>query len=186
MKNLAKMICVVVVSAIVLVSTVAVLTPRVVRAVAAQLVQNIDSPPRNAWTASCSTPTINGYETSCAIPVPAGQVVTIQTVTFSGTTVNHENVLLTLNTWIGGTVAIWHNQFERVVPEPGVPVSIPPVYAFASSANLTLYADTTGNGSVQAIITTEGSQPANPSGAGLSGNITLIGYTVNVGAPSAN
>ena len=40
-------------AAIVLVSIVAVVTPRAVQAVAAQLVQDVDSPPSNAWSGHC-------------------------------------------------------------------------------------------------------------------------------------
>jgi hypothetical protein len=120
MKNLLRIASVAVVSAIVLLTTVAVLTPRVVRAVTAELVQNVDSPPRNPWSQSCIANS-DAAGASCTISVPSNQEITIQTVTFNGTTSpDHDHLVLLLETTAGGNDAQWNNQFTRtVIPATG-------------------------------------------------------------------
>jgi hypothetical protein len=69
MKNLTKAVLVVL-AAVVLVSTVAVLTPRAVHALTAQLVQNVDSPPRNPWAGSCTISNTGASTALCPIDTP--------------------------------------------------------------------------------------------------------------------
>ena len=181
-----------------LVSTVAILTPRVVRAVAAQLVQNIDSPPRNAWSGSCQTPSTDGTVTYCSIPLLPNSETTIQTATFAGqsSTVN-DHVVIELNAITGGNQSVWFNQLTKI---PGIEEYLGINY-YTSSIPLTLYADYSGiptptpaggttvgcTQCVEAIVFSK-SQNTGVEGAprSLYGTFTLIGYTVSVGAPGAN
>ena len=116
MKNLTKIVFVVL-AAIVLVSTVAVLTPQVVRAVAAQLVQDVDSPPRNAWSGNCrsgSIPTTGAYW-SCSIPTGAASaVVQLQTIAFDGITdASRNDIVISLNTGSVSFAPIWNTQIKK-------------------------------------------------------------------------
>jgi len=172
-------------AAILLVSSVAVLTPRVVRAVTAQLVQNVDSPPRNAWVGSgVFLPTSElASENTCQISVPPGQAVTVQTLTFTGTAVNHKHILLTVTATIGSQVEIWNNQITSVVGDGIVPAHVD---QFASSENLTLYSfNSSYSTTITAFIETDGNNDSSTNYS-LSGGLTLIGYSVNVGTPSTN
>jgi len=177
-------------AAILLVATVAILSPRVVRAVTAQLVQNIDSPIRNPWTSSCIMEPSSGSTNSCTIALQPGQAVAIQTMTFQGYTNGHEHVLLQLETSIGSEEAVWNHEITNNV----VPIVTPSLTSqFAASESLTLYAN---SGAINVGMTTDGpnsivSLPSSggPIFGGLGGTVTLIGYSVNVGsaaAPSTN
>jgi hypothetical protein len=180
-KNLTKMLFVLL-AAVLLVSTVAALIPRAVHALTAELVQNVDSPPRNAWVGTCSINTTASFG-SCTIPVPAGQTVTIQTMTFLGTAVNHEHMLIDVSSAIGpdGELAVWTNQIVSVVGITGFTSKIDQFY---SSLGLTLYA-TGGQGPITVSISTDGPNPVTDD-TDLGGNVFLVGYTVNTGTPSSN
>jgi hypothetical protein len=173
MKNLLRIASVAVVSAIVLLTIVAVLTPRVVRAVTAELVQNVDSPPRNPWSQSCIANS-DAAGASCTISVPSNQEITIQTVTFNGTTSpDHDHLVLLLETTAGGNDAQWNNQFTRtVIPATGGNASV-----FFFSQALTLYADP--GSTIYVNLQTAG---ANKDGMG--GVVTLVGYTVTITPPT--
>ena len=153
------------------------------RAVTAQLVQNIDSPPRNAWVGTCDFLPTSDSENFCQITVPAGQAVTVQTVTFNGTAVNHKHIIITIDTSVNSQNETWNNQITSVVGDGAEPAGVD---QFAASQNLTLYAVGPLDG-FTVLISTDGPNysNANPN-YGLAGAIYLIGYTVNVGTPSTN
>jgi hypothetical protein len=189
MKNLTKIVFLPL-AAIVLVSIVAVLTPRVVRAVTATLVQSVDNPPRNAWTSSCVLPNTPENVNTCSIVPPAGQVVTIQTVSFQGTAINHAHIVLFLQTQLNNQEAYWFRQFDSVVTSPygSFPAG---VTQFASSAALTLYSNPptvqTGYGpDIYVYVATDGLNSPMVDGYGLGGTVTLVGYAVNVAPAAAN
>jgi hypothetical protein len=183
MKNLTKAVLVVL-AAVVLVSTVAVLTPRAVHALTAQLVQNVDSPPRNPWTGTCSISYTNYGSSVCYIATPPGYEVTIQTVTFSGTSsLRYEQVTLTLTTTTAGQSVnpAWNNQIDHVIAQflgPGIT-------QYASSLQTTLYADPSSQ--IEFYLTSDGFNPPIDGfpGGTLGGTVVLMGYSVNVGAPPA-
>jgi len=187
MKNLTKLVFLAV-AAIALVSTVAVLIPRAVRAAVAQLVQDVDSPPRNAWVGSCQMPAAAVSFNDCTIAAEPGQVITIQTVTFQGYATGHSHLLLQLEVPMPSQLAIWENQITSdVVPTV---TGDRGVNQFASSHALTLYAPYSAQG-IQVQILTDGSNTIfppifGPGVSGLGGTVTLIGYTVNISPPTAN
>jgi hypothetical protein len=188
MKKLAKIVSLMA-AAILLVSTVAVLTPRVVRAVTATLVQSVDNPPRNAWTGSCVMSSTPENINSCSIVPPAGQVVTIQTISFQGTAINKAHIVLLLQTQLNNQEAYWYGQIDNVVTSP-YGASPAGVTQFASSAALTLYSNPptvqTGYGSdIYIYLATNGLNSPMVDGYGLGGTVTLVGYTVNV-APATS
>jgi hypothetical protein len=193
MKNLPKIVLVVVVSATVLVSAVTILTPRVVRAAAAMLVQNVDSPARNPWSASCAFSATND-QASCDIFTPNGKEVVIQTITFQGASdVSHDNVVLNLYIPIsGGNQATWSNQILKTVlnHNPSDYLGLSPAlpdgsHYFLWSASTTLYVDPPLVGvpgyEISAAAITDGPNPK-----GLIGIVTLTGYAVTLSAPGAN
>ena len=174
-------------TAVLLVWTVAILTPRVVRAVTAELVQNVDSPPRNAWVGSCEMPAGVLYYNNCTIPSEPGQVITIQSATFQGYATGHSHLLLQLEVPMTSQLGIWENEITSdVVPTVKGAVG---VNEFASSRSLTLYAPYSAQG-IQVQILTDGGNTIYPpivgGVSGLGGTVTLIGYTVNITTPSSN
>jgi hypothetical protein len=167
-------------AAILLVSTVAILTPRVVRAVTAELVQNVDNPPRNSWVGSCQMPAGQLSFNGCTIAAEPGQVITIQTVTFQGYATGHSHLVLQLEVPIAPQLAIWENEITSDVV-PTVPQA-PGVKEFASSRSLTLYAPYSTQGILVQVLTDGDNTifpPATVGVSGLGGTVTLIGYTVN-------
>jgi hypothetical protein len=201
MKNLIKVVSVVAAAAFVLVSTVAVLTPRVVRAVTAELVQNVDSPPRNPWMGTCNiSPVSSGIEgfADCQISVTAGQELVIQTITFTGYATNHTHMLLTLGCpgcaasvirpVIGvSELPLWNNQIDAIVSSPALAAGI---NAFASTFPCTIYYPGPYAGSeppapLDLSIQTNANNPV-IDGFSLEGTFTLFGYAVNVGTPKSS
>jgi hypothetical protein len=182
MKNLTKVLLVVV-SAVVLVSTVGVLTPRVVRAVTATLVQNVDSPGRNAWTETCSfiEPTPHA---ACYFTTPAGKEIVIQTVSFRGASdTSIDSVVLTLNIASGQIFSTWSNEIHKTIlnvpPEINLPLPSDSNY-YLSGSSTTLYVNPPVT--PQAINITAYVNTASPRSANqLYGYVTLVGYTVNLG-----
>ena len=193
MKNFTKAVLLVL-AAVVLVSTVAVLTPRAVHALTAQLIQNVDSPPRNPWTGSCTIAYTNYPPSQCYISppgqpthfsrsTPPGFEVTIQTITFTGTSSSkHEHLTLALATTTAGQglLPAWNNQIDHVVaqifPSPGVT-------QYASSFQTILYADPSSL--IEVLLASDGPNPPTegfPDGT-LGGTLTLTVYSVNVGTP---
>lgn len=189
MKNLLKVVSLVAAGVIVLVSTVAVLTPRVARAVAATLVHNVDSPPRNPWTANCVLGHTTSLSQSCSIPATAGYEITIQTVSLQAdTSNNHEHLILTLVTATGNTNEIWTNQLHSVVGSlatsvTGTIVDLTGRNLYASAQPLTLYVDPTNSGSPNDIAAYINTDTNNPNG--MAGLVTFVGYSVNLGASAA-
>jgi hypothetical protein len=183
MKNLTK-ILLLVVSAIVAISTAGVLTPRVVKAVSATLVQNVDSPARNAWNANCSFQEGLPNE-GCGIPTPAGMETVIQTVTFQGASPAYvDDLVLTLSIpseqYLSWSTEIHKTALNVIpaVPWVNIDAPIPTSNAnyFLSGTPTTLYVNSGGN--INVLVNTV--KPRNPNDQ-IEGVITLIGYTVNLG-----
>jgi hypothetical protein len=179
MKNLTNVVFVVL-TAVVLVSTIGVLTPRAVHAVAAQLVQNVDSPPRNAWSATCTFAPNPLDITYCAITLNPNYEYTIQTVILNASTAKthtHAGLVLWLTT-AGNLIGWVAPQAEPYIPGgPGCPG----VNCYAISFPTTLYADGAALGGITAELLTDGNNPDNP----LTGVVTLVGYSVNL-APAGS
>jgi hypothetical protein len=186
MRNLTK-ILVVVVSAIVIVWTAGVLTPRVVKAVSATLVQNIDSPARNAWNAHCSFQEPMPHE-SCGISAPVGEELVIQTVTCQGAAPAYvDDLVLTLNISSGEDLS-WSTEIHKtalnVVPEINLDVFLPSnSNYFLSGTSTTLYVNPSPGGATNINVFVNTAKPHNPAypGDAIEGFITLFGYTVNLG-----
>ncbi len=169
-------------AAILLVLTVAIVTPRVVRAVTAELVQDVDSPIRNAWTANCQMAPASGSSNSCTIPLQPGQSVVIQTLTFQGSTSFDKHILMQLETGIGSEQAMWNHEFTM----SALPIlTSDKILQFVASENLTMYANNATTG-ITVLLTTNDPNPITFGFGGLGGTVTLVGYTVNVGIPSAS
>ncbi|MGO8734794.1 MAG: hypothetical protein ACLQVM_18615 [Terriglobia bacterium] len=81
MKNSTKMVLVAL-AAIVLLSTVAILTPRATHVLAAGPTTITYNMPRNPWTSYCAPPAAppNIYYTSCTITAPSGGELVIQMI----------------------------------------------------------------------------------------------------------
>ncbi len=170
------------VAAILLVSTVAIVTPRVVRAVTAELVQDVDSPIRNAWTANCQMAPASGSSNGCTIPLQPGQAVVIQTLTFQGSTSFDRHILMQLETGIGSEQAMWNHQFTF----SALPIlTTDKIFQFVGSENLTMYANNATTG-ITVQLTTSDPNPITFGFGGLGGTVTLVGYSVNVGTPGAS
>ena len=82
MKRVAKIVLVALM-ALVLVSGVAMLTPRAAHAVVATFVRDVDNAARHPWAGTCSSSS-NGYFSDCTITVPPNVEVVIQTISFLG------------------------------------------------------------------------------------------------------
>jgi hypothetical protein len=184
MKNLTK-ILLLVVSAIVVVSTAGVLTPRIVKAVTATLVQNVDSPGRNAWASSCTIDMGDIAHGGCSINALPQKEIVIQTISATlSSNVSVENIVLTVNTGVAGNLPAWSIQIPKSV------LDIPP-YAFnfeppstssyfLSGNSTTLYVDPPGSltgpiSGIYAWINT-----ASPAPSRVNGSIYFVGYTVNL------
>jgi hypothetical protein len=187
MKNLTKVLLVVV-SAIVFVSTVGVLTPRIVKAVSATLVQNIDSPARNAYLASCYIET-GVPNTSCAFTTPRQKEVVIQTVSFTGATnVSVTTLDLTVTTTVGGQPAYWTVEIPKSALNsapymPGAPFPSISSY-YLSGTSTTLYADPTpvpGFNNITVNINAD-----HQGFDRVAGWVTLAGYAVNLDSSSSS
>jgi hypothetical protein len=192
MKNFRKIVFAVL-AAIVLVSTVAVLTPRAVHALAAQLVQDVDSPPRNPWTASCATANTTTNVAYCIISAVPGYEITVQTVTVQGYTSElHEHVILQLVTTTGGNYEFWNNQLGYVITQPEqLPLELPGYtgtnqHNYVSTQPVTLYVDPTNPSTVPPTTNTIAVYFQTDSGNphGMAAVVTLTGYVVNLGTPA--
>jgi hypothetical protein len=188
MRNLTK-ILVVVVSAIVIVWTAGVLTPRVVKAVSATLVQNIDSPARNAWNEHCSFEEGMPNE-GCGLLAPVGKELVIQTVTFQGTAPAYVNdLVLTLNI-PSDENSSWSTEIHKTalnvipaVPWINIDAPIPTSNAsyFLSGTSTTLYVNPSPGGGSPINVSVNTIKPHNPNEDTVEGVVAVFGYTVNLG-----
>jgi hypothetical protein len=188
MRNLTK-ILVVVVSAIVIVWIAGVLTPRVVKAVSATLVQNIDSPARNAWNAHCSFEEGMPHE-GCGMAGPLGKELVIQTVTFQGTAPTYvDDLVLTLNI-PSDENSSWSTEIHKTalnvipaVPWINIDAPIPTSNAnyFLSGTSTTLYVNPSPGGGSPINVSVNTIKPHNPNEDTVEGVVAVFGYTVNLG-----
>lgn len=168
MKNLPK-IFVAALMGIVLVSGIAVLTPRTVRAVVATFVRNVDTPGRHAFS-YYSSASSSSFQTSCSIPVPASEELVIQNL---GCKANSDTVNKTLLTEIYTSIALADDAYHAsTAADTGFGAGTQSQYN--TGASLTLYADPSTNILVQ--FTTKTPNPT----IGLFGTCFLTGYSVSL------
>lgn len=141
MKNSTKIVLVAL-AAIVLVTTVAVLAPRAVHAVAvvATLVEDVDSPARHPWAATCSGALVeNYYAQRCTVAVPAGYEYVIQTISISGPPYATPSppIYAYVSTSVGGVTAWW----QGISPTEALFQYEASYFIAEWTASTTLYAD---------------------------------------------
>ena len=79
---------------VLLISGIAVMSPRAVHAVVATIIRDQDNPARHPFVTGCSATVADFTDSACFTPpTPAGQEVVIETVTFSGSG-DRSNVVL--------------------------------------------------------------------------------------------
>jgi hypothetical protein len=89
--------------AIVLISGVAVLTPRALHAVVATFVRDVDNAAHNPWAGTCDSSS-NSFFADCKIAVPPNVEVVIQTISLLGGSDSANKIArFTLTTTTGGT-----------------------------------------------------------------------------------
>jgi hypothetical protein len=77
-----------------LISGIAVITPRAVQAVVATIIRDQDNPARHPFTTFCDAPQTTSVANGCdAPPIPAGEEVVIETISFDGRTDPSNSVL---------------------------------------------------------------------------------------------
>jgi len=178
MKNSIKIVLVAL-AAIVLVSTVAVLTPRTIRAKTSTTVTISPTADRIPWASTCVLPTPNSgaVNTTCqTATVPAGYEFVVQSVTFDANEILDLNLPLTpvwvprVETTGGGSSMRWTTQVPDVI---GLP-SPTDFYGFDISSPTALYADP-GTTPTCLLLTYD----ANYGGTG-GASCTLSGYLVKL------
>jgi hypothetical protein len=163
MKNSTKIVLVAL-AAIVLVSTVAVLTLRGTHVLAASYA----IPPtalRTPWSATCTPQTAGPGYSQCTITAPANAALVIQTISAFNMHAHNTRVMLVVVTMGGNTPMPWYITTAPVHTSPGF-------YTYCWSELVTLYADPGSTITVSAYH--ENNPPYLPQ-------ITLAGYFV---APS--
>ena len=168
MKNLHKIVLTAL-TAIVLVSCVAVLTPRAVHAVVATLVRDVDNPGRHPFSYYCGISS-SSSQTSCTIPVPVNEEWVIQNL---GCQASSDPVNKTLITEIYTTVGLANDAYHAsTATDTGFGETAQAQYN--TGLSLTLYADPSTNILVQ--FTTKAPNPID----GLIGKCFLTGYSVSL------
>jgi hypothetical protein len=72
-------------ASVLLISGIAVVTPRAVLAVVATIIRDQDNPARHPFTTFCASPQTTFVANGCDVPaIPAGQEVVIETISFDG------------------------------------------------------------------------------------------------------
>jgi hypothetical protein len=198
MKKNSTKVALVILAAIVLVSALAVLTPRAVRATTvalAEVVQNVDSPARNAWTGACTLTQFVPTAASCDISVPSPYEVVIQSVSIGVSAAPANSTLqltLTSNSpplaspttpfisWYSGAISSLPAAGPAGPGGPGAGPAAPnATQSFVTSLPLTSYANSNG------ISVYVGTPNPNPAATPLSGTVQLVGYAVNIANPVA-
>jgi len=169
MKNLTK-ILLTALTAIVLVSGVAVLTPRAVHAVVATFVRDVDNGARHPWSSSCGS-TSNTAHAQCSIVIPASEEVVIQQayVLDSSDSVNKitsNDIELTT----GGNP----NAAQLYLAADVTRTDFPTQSFLSGQITSTLYADP--GSTVTVYVKTANANPV----IGLNVSLTLSGYTVSL------
>ena len=162
MKNSTKIVLVAL-AAIVLVSTVAVLTLRGTHVLATTYVQPISPTAlRTPWSATCTPQTAGPGYSKCTIPAPANAALVIQSISALNTHAHNTRVMLVVTTMGGNTLMPWCITTAPVHTSPGY-------YTYCWSELVMLYADPGSTITVNAYH--ENTPPYLPQ-------ITLVGYFV--------
>jgi len=155
--------------AIVLVSGVAVLTPRAVHAVVATFVRDVDNAGRHAFSYFCGVNS-SSSQTSCSIPMASNQELVIQNLGCVATSDSTNKTLLTeIYTSIGLADDAYH---ASTATDTGFGLGSQSQYN--TGVNLTLYADPST--SILVRFTTKTPNPTN----GLIATCFLTGYSVSL------
>jgi hypothetical protein len=167
MKRVAKIVLVALM-ALVLVSGVAMLTPRAAHAVVATFVRDVDNAARHPWAGTCSSSS-NGFFADCKITVPPNVEVVIQTLSFLGGSDSANKIArFTLTTTTGGTPSTFYF-FQKDN------ASLAPFdSSYSQNFHLTAYADPS---SVIDVVTQ--TSDLNPT-SGVIIIANLQGYTVSL------
>ncbi len=172
MKNLTKVVLSL--TAIVLLSGVAIMAPRTVHAVAATLVSDVDNPARHPWSAICGGDAGAGSSVKYghfAITAPLNSELVIQSYSVEGYSDTDNTDLFTfITTSVNGVVSpIYMNLTTNKVTSSGNQNSYE-----GSRTGITAYADP--GTTVGCIFQTAKGNPKTP----LSANIFLTGYVVTL------
>jgi len=171
MKNLTKIVLTAL-TAIVLVSGVAVLTPRAVHAVVATFVRDVDNGARHPWSSTCSSSAYSSTaRAQCSIVIPAGEEVVIQQAYVEDTSDTANKVASNTITLTTGGNPNWAQLYLAAdVTRTDLVIQS----AFAGQITSTLYADP--GSTVTVYVSTANANPV----AGLGVMLTLSGYTVSL------
>ncbi len=150
---------------VLVISAVAVMSPRAVHAVVATLVKDVDNPARHAFTTSCIFTPTAGQATGCTTPaIPAGEQVVIETVAvIASANPTNTELSASISTTVNGATATWpFSVADNGTNQPGNSL-------FWASQPLRLYADP--GTTIVFGINTKGLNPplALGGGAGISG-----------------
>ncbi len=170
MRNVSKIVLVAL-AAIVLVSGVAVLTPRAVHAVVATFVRDVDNAARHPWASTCGFTASASSGNSCDITVPSNVEVVLQMVDISALA-DKANVELSsyLTLYSGGTEVFLYP--IRTTADPTS--SLATQAAFTLSGLIQVYADPSST--ITCGMSTKNANPITT----LQGSCTVSGYMVTL------
>ena len=174
MKNLTRIVLIVLVGAV-LVSTVACPSTSKVQALPVPPAQSpipiTSTSARNPWADSCTLSySATNDDATCTIPVPGTEEIVIQTVSGQQLRPAPSQLTTKVSTTSGGNPALWYT-----IPTP---VSTPAGSdEYLWSSPVTLYADP-GSSIVVTVTNITGSLSSAPAGNG----VTLVGYYVTSSA----
>ncbi len=171
MKKLSKL-AFVAFACVLVISAVAVLSPRSVHAVIATLVKDVDNPARHAFTTSCSFAS-TGFSATCTTPaIPTGEEVVIETVGISAfADPSNTKIVVTISTTVNSVTSHW--SFSAADNGKSQPVQS----NFAENPQLRLYADP--GTTIQFDVGTKGTN-STPGGSDLEGTASISGYWVSL------
>jgi hypothetical protein len=159
-------------AAVLLISGIAVLSPRAVHAVVATIIRDQDNPARHPFVALCFAPTSNSSAVArCSTDFPAGQEFVIETVSIVGTG-DPSNIVLapTVFTTAGGR----HNVSYALNPISNNGIDQQVASQFTGTQLVRFYADP------GTVISCEGITPGLNARVNFSFNCTFSGYLVSL------
>ncbi len=169
MKKLSKL-AFVAFACVLVISAVAVMSPRSVHAVIATLVKDVDTPARHPFTTNCDTGISGTSSASCSTPpIPAGEEVVIETVGIGGSAdPTNTKLVVTLTTTAGGA----SSNYWVVLEDTGIFQTY--TSSFNASPQLRLYADP--GTPIHMEVRTKGLNPSR----GLNAVVDISGYWVSL------
>jgi len=174
MKNLTRIVLIVLVGAV-LVSTVACPSTSKVQALPVPPAQSpipiTSTSARNPWADSCTLSySASNDEATCTITVPGTEEIVIQTVSGQQIRPAPSQLSTKVSTTSGGSPALWYTMSTPVTTAAGTD-------EYQWSSPVTLYADP-GSSIVVTVTNVTGSLLSVPGGNG----VTLVGYYVTASA----